>query len=280
MLKIAIPNKGSLSEGAVELLREAGYKCKRRSRELVVIDAKNNVEFIFLRPRDIAVYVASGVIDLGITGRDLVVDSLVEVDELLPLNFGNSSFYYAVPKESDLTPEQFKNIRIASSYANLVKLDMKKKGIDAIVTRLDGAIEISVKLGVADVIADVVSTGQTLEEAGLKVVGEPLLVSEAILIGLNNDLCDDAKKIIQRLQGILLARTYVMVEYDIPKEQLTAACELTPGIESPTISPLAENDWLAVKSMVKNKDVNAIMDGLEALGAKGIFVTEMKTCRL
>jgi ATP phosphoribosyltransferase len=280
MLKIAIPNKGSLSEGAVELLREAGYKCKRRSRELVVVDKKNNVEFIFLRPRDIAVYVASGVINLGITGRDLVVDSLVNVDELLPLNFGNSSFYYAVPKESDLTPEQFKGIRIASSYDNLVKLDMKKKGIDAIVTRLDGAIEISVKLGVADVIADVVSTGKTLEEAGLKVVGEPLLISEAILIGLNKDLCDDAKKMIQRLQGILLARTYVMVEYDIPEKQLSAACELTPGIESPTISPLAEKEWLAVKSMVKNKDINTIMDGLEELGAKGIFVTEMKTCRL
>ena len=280
MLKIAIPNKGSLSDGAVELLRDAGYKCKRRSRELVVVDTKNNVEFIFLRPRDIAVYVASGVIDLGITGRDLVVDSLVEVDELLPLNFGNSAFYYAVPKESNLTPDQFKNVRIASSYDNLVKLDMKKKGIDAIVTRLDGAIEISVKLGVADVIADVVSTGQTLEEAGLKVVGEPLLISEAILIGLRKNLCDSAKKIIQRLQGILLARTYVMIEYDIPKQQLDAACKLTPGIESPTISPLAEKEWLAVKSMVKNKDVNAIMDSLEELGAKGIFVTEMKTCRL
>lgn len=282
MLKIAIPNKGSLSEESVKLLKEAGYKCKRRGRELIVVDKENEIEFIYLRPRDIAVYVANGVLDLGITGRDLAIDSNSKVEELLALNFGNSRFFYAVPAEKNLTPDDFEGMRIASSYPNIVKQDMEKRGLKTTIVRLDGAVEISIKLGVADAIADVVSSGATLKEAGLKIIGSPIIDSEAILISRDKNISanKDIQKLVNRLQGILVARSYAMIEYDVPRTKVEAACLLTPGIESPTISPLAEDSWVAVKSMVKRKEVNEIMDKLKECGAKGIIITDIRTCRL
>ncbi len=282
MLKIAIPNKGALSEKAVGLLKEAGYKCSRYGRELTIVDSKNNVEFIYLRPRDIAVYVGKGILDLGITGRDLAFDSKSEVVELLPMDFGNSRFFYALPKEQDLTPDQFDGLRIATSYPNIVKNDMEKRGVKADIIRLDGAVEISIRLGVADAIADVVESGQTLKEAGLKVVGEPIMESEAVLIGRDKSVTnrDEVKFIIKRIEGIIKARTYAVVEYDIPKAQLEKACKVTPGIESPTVAPLTHEDWVAVKAMISQKEINDVMDKLENLGAKGIIVTEIRTCRI
>jgi len=282
MLKIAIPNKGSLSEDGVKLLKEAGYKCKRRGRELIVVDNDNEIEFIYLRPRDIAVYVANGVLDLGITGRDLALDSNAEVEELLALNFGNSRFFYAVPAGKNLTPDDFEGMRIASSYPNIVKNDMEKRGLQTEIVRLDGAVEISIKLGVADAIADVVSSGATLKEAGLKIIGSPILDSEAILISRDKNISTNAdiQKLVNRIQGILLARSYAMIEYDVPRTKVEAACLLTPGIESPTISPLAEDSWVAVKSMVKRKEINDIMDKLKENEAKGIIITDIRTCRL
>lgn len=281
-LQMAIPNKGALSEDAVKLLKEAGYRCSRYGRELTVADPANDIEFVFLRPRDIAIYVGNGILPLGITGRDLAVDSQADVTELLPLDFGHSSFRYAVPKESTLMPENFGNLRIATSYVEVVRQDMQKKGLSPKIIKLDGAVEISVRLGVADAIADVVESGRTLVEAGLKVVGEPLLNSEAILYGRNPEVAQmpEVQRLIGRLRGILLARSYAMVEYDIPRTQLDAACRITPGIESPTISPLSNPDWVAVKSMAKRKEVNSIMDELYAIGARGIIVTDIRSCRI
>lgn len=282
MLKIALPNKGSLSEDAIRLVSEAGYSCRRYGRELKIIDSANDVEFIFLRPRDIAVYVSNGVLDLGITGRDLAIDSEAGVAELLPLGFGKSKFFYAVPNESALTPENFAGVRIATSYPNLVAGDLAAKKIDAKIIRLDGAIEISINLGVADVIADVVQTGRTMIEAGLKTVGESILNSEAVLVGRNTDVAGLAQVsvFIERLRGIIVAREYVMIEYDISKEHLEEACAVTPGIEAPTVAPLRKDDWYAVKAMTRKKDINRIMDNLVKLGAKGIIATCLKTCRI
>jgi ATP phosphoribosyltransferase len=282
MLKIAIPNKGSLSEDAVEILRESGYKCKRYGRELSIVDKDNDIEFIFLRPRDIAVYVANGTLDLGITGQDLARDSKSKVKELLQLGFGNSAFYYAVPKAENLKPEGLSGLRIATSYPNIVLQDLERMGISATVIALDGAVEISIKLGVADAIADVVSSGQTLEEAGLKVIGGPIMKSEAILIA-HDDKCSEKKEVrilVDRLKGILVAKKYAVIEYDIPGEKLKDACAITPGIESPTVAPLAEANWSAVKSMVERKDINKIMDELKDIGAKGVIVMDIKTCRI
>lgn len=282
MLQVALPNKGSLSEEAVRLVREAGYNCRRYSRELVVRDSAHNIEFIFLRPRDIAVYVSGGLLDLGITGRDLAVDSESGFTELLDLGFGRSRFHYAVPKESALTPGDLGGLRIATSYSHLVNRDLAQRGLTAKVVRLDGAVEISIALGVADAIADVVESGRTLTEAGLKIVGEPILTSSALLIARQKTVLDkpDVVHFVERLQGIVVAREYVMVEYDAPEHLLEMVCVVTPGIESPTVAPLSKEGWVAVKSMAPKREVNEIMDKLAALGAKGIIVTDIRTCRI
>ena len=282
MLQIALPNKGTLSEEAVRLVQEAGYSCKRYGRELVVRDGAHEIEFVFLRPRDIAIYVSQGIIGLGITGRDLAADSGVEPTELLSLRFGVSRFFYAVPQDSALVPDQLGGMRIATSYTRLVADDLAGRGVSAEIIRLDGAVEISVQLGVSDAIADVVESGRTLAEAGLKTTGEPILTSEAILIAKDGDLSSHpaVRSFIDRLQGIVVAREYVMVEYDAPEHLLEMACVVTPGIESPTISPLSRKGWVAVKSMARKKDINEIMDQLHTMGAKGIIITDIRTCRI
>lgn len=281
MYKIAVPNKGALSEEAVQILNDAGYRCKRYGRELMVRDAEHEVEFIFLRPRDIAVYVGSGIIHAGITGRDLVADSRADVVEVLGLSFGRSRFCYAVPKEKNLLPDQFNGLRIATSYAGVVEDDLKKRGVQAEIVRLDGAVEISIQLGVADAIADVVESGLTLQEAGLKIVGEPIMHSEAIVIaqhGKEND--PELKSLISRLNGILLARNYVLLTYLVEQSNLETACKITPGVKSPTIAPVSEEGWLSVSAMVRTKGLNKIIDQLAAINAKGIIANEIKTCRL
>lgn len=282
MLQIALPNKGALSEDAVELVREAGYRCRRSGRELMVRDVDNEVTFLFLRPRDIAVYVSNGVLDLGITGRDMLIDSRTNLEELLPLRFGKARFFYAVPKDSRLTPDTLDGTRIATSYPHLVAQDLERRNTDAQIVHLDGAVEISIQLGVADAIADVVQTGRTLEEAGLKTVGAPILETEAILVARNQEATNHngVRLFIERLRGIIVAREYVMVEYDCPTQVLEAACTITPGIESPTVAPLSKQGWVAVKSMAHRRNINRIMDELTEIGAKGIIVTDIRTCRI
>jgi len=283
MIKIALPNKGMLAEEAMALVKEAGYRSKRTTgKELSILDTENDVEFIFLRPRDIATYVQKGVLELGITGRDLNLDADVSAHEVMSLGFGGSRFHYAVPKESKLTPEKFGGLRIACSYTNIVKRDLARRKIKATVVPLDGAVEISIRLGVADVIGDVVESGLTLREAGLKTIGDPVMVSEAIIVSKDGKSCSlpQCQTFIKRVKGIILAREYGMIEYDIPKKLLTKAVALTPGIEAPTISPLKDEQWVAVAALVKKKGINALIDKLADLGAKGIIVTDIKTCRL
>lgn len=282
MIQIALPNKGALSEEAVELVRAAGYRCRRSRGELMIRDVENDVEFYFLRPRDIAVYVHDGILELGITGRDLAADSDVPLEELLPLGFGQANFCYAVPREQRVDPDDFHGLRVATSYPNIVRRDLEQRGVEAQVVRLDGAVEISIALGVADVVADVVQTGQTLEQAGLRVIGEPVLRSEAILVARNEGMAQNGqiRQFIERVRGILLAREYVMIEYDIERDLLPKAAALTPGIESPTVAPLSREGWVAVKSMTRRRDVNPIMDRLAEIGARGIIITDIRTCRI
>ncbi len=280
-LKLALPNKGALSEGAVNLLSKAGYRCKRSGRELVIQDPENKIDFVFLRPRDIALYVGSGIIDAGITGIDLAVDSGAEVETIFELGFGKSRFCFAAPKEKKMTVEQFNGLRIATSYPNLLKGELAKRNLDCKVVKLDGAVEISIALGVADAIADVVESGATMKEAGLEIVGDPMLYSQAVVIG-TKAVTDrpEMALLIARLRGIMRAAEYVMVEYNIERSKLDEACKITPGIESPTIAPLSNPDWIAVKSMVKRKEANAVMDQLYELGGRGIIITELSACRL
>lgn len=281
-MQIAVPNKGALSESAVELLTAAGYRCRRYGRELTVSDVGNGVDFIFLRPRDIAVYVGDGTIELGITGRDLFLDSGAEVNELLTLGFGRSKFCFAVPADSGYGVADLDGKRIATSYAGLLGRELARRNFRSEIVRLDGAVEISIRLGVADAIADVVESGRTLAEAGLAVIGEPMLESEAVLIAgrrVNPEL-PEVRKLAGRLRGIILARTYAMIEYDIPRDRLEAGCRITPGIEAPTVAPLSNPDWVAVKAMIRKRESNAIMDELYEVGAKGIIVTDIGSCRI
>lgn len=281
MLRIAIPNKGQLSEPAKQMLAEAGYAGPRSPRDLLVQDAENQVEFFFLRPRDIATYVAAGTLDLGITGRDMLADSGVEVDELLPLGFAPSTFQLAAPIGSAHGPGDLQGVRIATSYPEILRAYLTAVGVQATVVRLDGAVENSVRLGVADAIADVVDTGTTLRLAGLEPVGEPILRSEALLVRRSAaPASPEVDVFVRRLQGVLTARTYVLVDYDIPMDQVEQACALTPGLESPTVSPLHEQGWAAVRAVVPKAQVHRTMDRLEAIGGRGILVTAISACRL
>ncbi|MCK0115478.1 ATP phosphoribosyltransferase (homohexameric) [Isoptericola sp. CG 20/1183] len=282
MLRIAVPNKGSLSTPATDMLREAGYRQRRDTRELVLTDADNGVEFFFLRPRDVAVYVGAGTVDVGITGRDLLLDSDADAVEHLPLGFAGSTFRFAAPAGTIDDVAQIAGKRVASSYTTLVRTHLARQGVEpAAIVHLDGAVESSVRLGVADVIADVVETGTTLRAAGLEVFGEPILRSEAVLIRRSGDDVPAGIEILtRRLQGVITAREYVLLDYDVPTELLDAAVAVTPGFESPTVSPLHNGQSAAVRSMVRRSETNQVMDALYDVGARGILVTRIHASRL
>ncbi|MPZ60145.1 MAG: ATP phosphoribosyltransferase [Propionibacteriales bacterium] len=281
MLKIAVPNKGSLADAAAGMLTEAGYRQRGTTRDLVLTDPDNEVEFFYLRPRDIAVYVGEGTIDFGVTGRDLLLDSGAPAHEVLALGFGSSQFRFAAPPGTVSDVADLKGKRIATSYAGVLEAWLTEHSIDAHVIRLDGAVESAVRLGVADVIADVVDTGTTLRQAGLEIIGEPILESEAVLVGradVPEPVGIDVFK--RRLQGVIVARTYVLMDYDIRVEHADAAVRLTPGFESPTVSPLHEEGWVAVRSMVPRARAQKVMDDLWEVGARAILVTDIHACRL
>ena len=281
MLRIAVPNKGSLAESSVEILKEAGYRQRTDVRDLVLVDPDNSVEFYYLRPRDIAIYVGSGELEAGITGRDLLIDSAASAEEILGLDFGSSTFRFAAPTGKEWKIADIAGKRIATAYPGLVEHTLKTFGISSQIVRLDGAVESSVRLGVADVIADVVSTGNTLRQAGLQVFGDPILVSEAVVIKRKGtDIPAGLEVLIRRLQGVVTARQYVLLDYDVLKSLIDQACAITPGLESPTISPLQKEDWVAVRAMVLRKETNRVMDELWTLGARGILVTDIHACRL
>jgi len=280
MLKIAVPNKGALAEAATQMLAEAGYRQRRNPKDLVTLDPDNEVEFFYLRPRDIAIYVGEGTLDAGITGRDLLLDSGAPAVENTALGFGASTFRFAAPVGSMTELAQLGGKRIATSYPGIVNPFLARRGIEAEVVRLDGAVESSIRLGVADAIADVVETGSTLRQADLEVFGEPLLSSEAVLITRSSEVPSAFEVFKRRLDSVIVARTYVMMDYDIRVENVERAVELTPGIESPTVSPLHREGWVAVRSMVPRDAAQKVMDELFGMGARGILVTDILSCRI
>lgn len=280
-LRIAVPNKGQLADPASAMLGEAGYRQRRDSRDLIMVDPDNETEFFFLRPKDIAVYVGEGILQVGITGRDMLLDSRAPVDEVLPLGFGGSTFRFAAPGGSAMKVEDLQGKRVATSFPGVLSGYLEDNGIDARVIHLDGAVETSIELGVADAVADVVSTGTTLRNAGLELFGEPILTSEAVVIrqhGAEDD--PQVEQLLRRLRGVLLARDYVMMDYDVHAERLDDAVALTPGMEGPTVSPLHREGWVAVRSMVPRRDAQRIMDDLWEIGARAILVTDIYACRL
>ncbi|MDR1386060.1 MAG: ATP phosphoribosyltransferase [Propionibacteriaceae bacterium] len=280
MLKIAVPNKGALSEAASQMLTEAGYRQRWDTKDLVLVDDVNAVEFYYLRPRDIAVYVGEGTLDLGVTGRDMLLDSEAEAVELLPLGFGRTKFRFAAPSGRDWALADLAGKRVATSYPGLLRRFLTQRGLSARLIHLDGAVESAIRLGVADVIADVVETGSTLRKAGLAIFGDVILESEAILIGRSEHLPEDLDQLVRRLSGVIVARDYVLVDYDIRQDDLPAAAALAPGLEGPTVSPLAKAGWCAVRALVPRRGHQALMDQLWAVGARAILVTDVSACRL
>jgi ATP phosphoribosyltransferase len=281
MLRVAVPNKGQLSDPARDMLREAGYAAAANSRELVVQDPENDVEFFFLRPRDIATYVGRGTLDVGITGEDLLADSGSQATTILELGFAPSTFRLAAPQGTAKTASDLAGKRIATSYPTILNNWLAKQGLSAEVVTLDGAVENAVRLGVADAVADVVATGTTLKQAGLEIIGEPIFKSQSVLISRNNIEDQNAVDVfVRRLQGVITARAYVLVDYDIPNTLIDQACVITPGIESPTVSSLHDSAWSAVRAMVPRKQVHSVMDELYDLGARGVIVTDIHACRI
>ncbi|MBT9257063.1 ATP phosphoribosyltransferase [Phycicoccus sp. MAQZ13P-2] len=281
MLRIAVPNKGSLADPSAAMLREAGYRTRRDTKELVVTDVDNGIELFYLRPRDIAVYVGSGTVDCGITGRDLLLDSASAAVEVMPLGFGASTFRWAARPNTATDVAGLAGRRIATSYSGLVEKHLADQGVEASVVRLDGAVETAITLGVADVIADVVETGATLRSQGLEVFGEPILRSEAVLVRREGSEETAGIEVLRRrLLGVVTARHYVMLDYDVPAALVDRACAVTPGLESPTVSPLQNRDWCAVRAMVPRIGTNGVMDELYDLGARAILVTDITACRL
>lgn len=285
MLRIAVPNKGALSEPAAALLHEAGYQHRGTAKELVVVDAENGVELFYLRPRDIAVYVGSGTVDVGITGEDMLLDSRTPYETLLPLDFARSTFRFAGPAGSELTVSDLAGKRIATSYENLVQDHLASRGIDADVVHLDGAVESAIRLGIADVIADVVETGTTLRQAGLEPFGDAIMTSQAVLFARPDADPDEQTAaalgvLLRRIRSVLVARQYVLLDYDIPTELVDRAVTVTPGFEAPTVSPLHGGDWSAVRVMVEQRLAHKLMDELYEVGARAILVTEIRSCRI
>lgn len=281
MLRVAVPNKGALSEAAITMLTEAGYRQRRSSRDLVLVDNDNHVEFFYLRPRDIAVYVGGGTLDLGITGRDLLLDSGADADEDLGLDFARSDFHLAGPVGRFTSVTQLEGKRVATSYEVLLKKYLADRGVNAEVVRLDGAVESAIRLGVADAIADVVETGNTLRAAGLEIFDEPIMRSEALLIRRQGAREPEGLEVLRRrLRGVLVARQYVMMDYDIAEKHLDRAMEITPGMQSPTIAPLGRDGAVAVRAMVPKRETNKIMDALYEVGARAILVSPIQAARI
>lgn len=281
LLKIAVPNKGALADAATTMLKEAGYRQRWDLKDLVLVDQRNNVEFYYLRPRDIAVYVGEGTLDVGITGRDMLLDSGANADEVLSLGFGGTNFRFAAPEGAATTIADLDGLRVATSYPGLLRAYLDRHGVNARLIPLDGAVESAIRLGVADAIADVVETGTTLRRAGLEVFGDSILSSEAILIRRHDaEITSGYELLVRRLQGVIVARDYALMDFDIDDDHLDAAIAIAPGREGATVSPLAKEGWSAVRVMVPRKQAQQLMDQLWDVGARAILVTDIAACRI
>ena len=279
MLRVAVPNKGILSDSAILMLKEAGYTVRRDPKDLHVVDQAHGIEFFYLRPRDIATYVGAGSLDVGFTGLDLLLDSRSKAESVADLGFGGSTFRFAGPVGQFKTLQDLAGKRVATAYPHLVEDFLKAEGVSVDLVQLDGAVEVAVRLGVADAVADVVSTGNTLRQAGLEIFGPIILESSAQLIVAPNRKADHMQ-LLRRMQGVLVAREYVIFDYDCPVDLVAQASAITPGIESPTISPMRDTDWVAVRSLVLANEINAKMDELYELGARAILVSAIHAARI
>ncbi len=281
-LKFALPSKGRLKEPAIELLHKAGFKFRAKGRNLYSTCTTDDITFIFVRTDDIPVLVDSGVVDAGITGSDLVIERNSDVSEIMSLGFGMCRLCVAVREECGETELNFLSGKtIATSFPQVTQGYFARNGVhDVQIVEMTGSVEIMVALGLADAIVDIVETGDSLRDNNLKVFSEIGKYETVLISGRNVSEDERINRIKRRIEGILLATQYSILEYNIEKVNLAKAEELTPGYKSPTLSQLEDENWFAVKVMVKKKEVPFVMDNLEKIGATAIFETDLKNCRL
>ncbi len=280
-LRIGIPSKGRLSELATELLLQAGLNFRRQDRSLFARVSSMPVEITFLRTDDIPTLCAEGAIDLGITGSDLVQEANADVQVRMKLGVGRCKLAICVPTQSDVVqPSQLAGKRVATSFPNTTERFLKQHDAPVHLVKLNGSVEVMISLGVADAIVDLVETGSTLAANQLRILTE-IGHYETVLI--QSPACRDlvtADRIVRRLEGVVIARDYSLLEYNIPRTKLAAAEAVTPGFTSPTVTSLEDSGWCAVRAMVKSSEVISIMEKLETLGALAILEMSINNCRL
>ena len=280
-LRIGIPSKGRLSDHAKGLLQEAGLNFRRQDRSLFASVRGMPVEIIFLRTDDIPLLCAEGAIDLGITGSDRVLESAVDLTIRLPLNVGKCRLTVCVPESSPIeSAAELDGCRIATSFPNITKSYLAEHQAKAHLVPLSGSVEIMISLGVADAVVDLVETGSTLAANHLRILDE-IGHYETVLIqngqGQHGELAD---RVVRRLEGVVIARNYSLLEYNIPRAQLAEAEKITPGFKSPTVNPLEDPDWCAIRVMVQRNEIQDVMERLETIGASAILETHIANCRL
>lgn len=280
-LRIGIPSKGRLSEHARDLLQEAGLSFRRQERGLFASVREMPVEIIFLRTDDIPVLCAEGAIDLGITGSDRILESAVELTTRLPLNVGKCRLTVCVAESSEFrSAAELDGCRIATSFPNITRSFLAQHEAQAHLVPLSGSVEIMISLGVADAVIDLVETGSTLAANQLRIL-EEIGHYETVLVQNNERQHEElADRVVRRLEGVVIARSYSLLEYNIPRSQLAEAEQVTPGFKSPTVNPLEDPDWCAIRVMVHRNEIQDAMERLEALGASAILETRISNCRL
>ncbi|MDP7014893.1 MAG: ATP phosphoribosyltransferase [Pirellulaceae bacterium] len=280
-LRIGVPSKGRLADQTGELLAQAGLQYRRQNRSLFARVGGFPVDITFLRTDDIPVLCAEGAIDMGITGSDLVEEAGVDVAQRLALGVGRCRLAICVPEDSTIQqPSDLSGARIATSFPSITERFLKAHSADVHLVPLSGSVEIMVSLGVADAIVDLVETGSTLAANRLRVLGDIGKYETVVIQNHEQQNAEVADRIVRRLEGVVIARSYSVLEYNIHREKLAAAEQITPGFHSPTVNALEDPDWAAVKVMVKSKEVILAMEQLEALGATAILETQINNCRL
>ncbi|HCN07740.1 MAG TPA: ATP phosphoribosyltransferase [Lentisphaeria bacterium] len=280
-LRIGVPSKGRLAEIAAELLQQAGLSFRRQNRSLFARVRDMNVDITFLRTDDISVLCAEGAIDMGITGSDLVAESGSDVQTRLQLGVGKCRLAVCVPEDATGdSVASLAGLRIATSFPNVTRAYLASHGVEAHLVNLTGSVEVMIALGVADAIVDLVETGGTLAANRLRVLDEIGCYESVVIQNSTRQHAELADRVVRRLEGVVIARSYSLLEYNIPKDKLAAAEEITPGFNSPTVNALEDSAWCAVQVMVRRGEMIDVMDRLEALGASAILETQITNCRL
>jgi len=280
-LRIGVPSKGRLSEIAADLLKQAGLNFRRQERSLFARVGEMPVDITFLRTDDIPVLCAEGAIDMGITGSDLLAEAGADVITRLALGIGKCRLALCVPDDAHITTAaELDGKRLATSFPNVTRRYLAQHRADAHLVNLGGSVEIMIALGVADAIVDLVETGSTLAANRLRVLAEIGRYESVLIQNKARREAELADRVVRRLEGVIIARSWSLLEYNLPREKLSEAEKITPGFNSPTVNSLEDPAWCAVRVMVRRGEVIEVMEKLELLGAHAILETQINNCRL